>query len=1203
MKLAVVVFFIAVTIQVVAVDITDLSPEMLNRVRSVGSKVTDIQPPSSVEAPPQLTMADCFDLAFRHSASFRQVQKEYLDARGKLWVAEQKVFYVASGNTEYRKESGADAGNTLSGNLAARWERVDGSSIRASLSAGSDKDFGDFFSGGPGVNLSYERPLYQGVGKASSTAERIRSAKSALLSSELSFYDAYQELAQRVVEDYCAVLLARGEVEISERAVERAKQLYDINYVKFSGEGIALPGEAWVSQVAEIDVDQARLAWDRAKQQLLSRQQTYQDTLDRLLLTMGVTPGGNPKLTTAITFAPQDYDEAALVKTALANSTELGRFKQSWEDAQATRRIARSEQLPNVIASVGVDNLGRNSADSSGGTTWYTGIRVELPLKNRALAEAMEALNTLKADNEVRITQVKGDVTIAEEAFALANAKAKAELEKIQAQIHFAEGELARADSELARNKRLAALNYIPGTKLRAAEEAYQRKQFELEQQRAELDNAKLRTTENLNDQQHALNLARLSLVSTKASADEDLENARVKVAGAQRTVNEAKKKIEQCTVTSPVTGLVVVGTNTENWPERRPYRLGDQVSSRTAPVIVYDLKQMQVRCQIGEMDIERVRVGQEVLVSSSTQQTKRYRGKIAIIEELAREANVWQGGTPGKRIFGVLIKLGETDPGNLRPGMTVDMEIVLESVHNACTVPIRAVFKEGEHSVVYRLNGKTFETVPVTTGIRNDLQIAIDGNIHEGDIISLDRVQTSPEKTAAGMPKKQHEQVVVNTTVKKGDLLFIVNQSGMVAAKRSIPVVPEISGRIQWVCNDGIKVAGGTVLVRLETRQAQENLVNLQARKEEVQRRLQRETDVGNARTKQGRLEVTRAEDGAAAFKRQNEVALQQAQRQIEFHEKELEQRQQNVTVKRKLAAKGLLAGSEVEREVVAVRSAEFALQKERSNYQLMKSQLESAATERDKQVNDVSREVSRNRTRTSREIRMAKNELDNLQLQIDRARTDLAKMTLTAPAGGLVMLTMQSGQGNARPLMIGDYVNQGRDVAAIVSLDQLQVKLELDQTQITGIKIAQGAEVTIDALAGQVLKGKVTAIGQTARRPPVQGWTGVSAYTTFPVTIDLPPARSSPIRPGMRAGVSIIVRKIPDAVMIPTECIFMRNGKPTVFVERHGTYARVAVKVGDSNGEYTVVNRGLAVGERITLHDLDESKASSTATKESQR
>jgi len=390
MKLAVVVFFIAVTIQVVAVDITDLSPEMLNRVRSVGSKVTDIQPPSSVEAPPQLTMADCFDLAFRHSASFRQVQKEYLDARGKLWVAEQKVFYVASGNTEYRKESGADAGNTLSGNLAARWERVDGSSIRASLSAGSDKDFGDFFSGGPGVNLSYERPLYQGVGKASSTAERIRSAKSALLSSELSFYDAYQELAQRVVEDYCAVLLARGEVEISERAVERAKQLYDINYVKFSGEGIALPGEAWVSQVAEIDVDQARLAWDRAKQQLLSRQQTYQDTLDRLLLTMGVTPGGNPKLTTAITFAPQDYDEAALVKTALANSTELGRFKQSWEDAQATRRIARSEQLPNVIASVGVDNLGRNSADSSGGTTWYTGIRVELPLKNRALTEDMD---------------------------------------------------------------------------------------------------------------------------------------------------------------------------------------------------------------------------------------------------------------------------------------------------------------------------------------------------------------------------------------------------------------------------------------------------------------------------------------------------------------------------------------------------------------------------------------------------------------------------------------------------------------------------------------------------------------------------------------------------------------------------------------------------------------------------------------------
>ena len=388
MKLAIAVIFFAIIAPVIAVEIADLSPEMWSRVRSVGEATIAIEPPSSAQVPQSLSMAACLELASRYNANFRQDQKTFLDARGSLWVAKQQLFYTATGNTEYQTNSGsADGNNTLLGAVTARWERVDGSNIRTSVGAGSSKSFGDVFADGPALSISYERPLYRGVGAASSTSERIRDAQSTLLSRELSFYDAYQRLAQDVIEDYCAVLLARGEVEIADRSVERAKQLYDINYAKFSGAGIALPGEVWVSQVAEIDVDQAKLSWERAKQQLLSRRQTYRDTLDRLLLTMGVTPDGSPELTTAITYDPRNYDEAALVQTALANSTELGRMKQEWYDVQAAKRVAESERLPNVIASVGVNNLGRTGDN---GTTLFTGVRVELPIKQRKLTEDVD---------------------------------------------------------------------------------------------------------------------------------------------------------------------------------------------------------------------------------------------------------------------------------------------------------------------------------------------------------------------------------------------------------------------------------------------------------------------------------------------------------------------------------------------------------------------------------------------------------------------------------------------------------------------------------------------------------------------------------------------------------------------------------------------------------------------------------------------
>jgi len=363
----------------------------------------------------------------------------------------------------------------------------------------------------------------------------------------------------------------------------------------------------------------------------------------------------------------------------------------------------------------------------------------------RALSDAREQLSTGQADGEVSITQAETAADAARESLQLAQDKAQAERERVTAQVKFAESETARSQRELARAQRLAQLNYIPGTKLRDAEKAYRQKQFDLEQKRAEQADVEKRTAEQVKDEQSALELAFHGLETARANVEEDVENARIRVAEAQRRVDEVDKKIAQCTVTAPAAGLAVIQTNTENWPERRPYRLGDQVQSGAAPVTIYDFKQMQVRCQIGEMDISRMHRGQDALVYSSTQAGKHYRAKVAAVEELAQEANVWQGGTPGKKVFGVLVALSETDPVRLRPGMTVDLEIVLDSVRQATMAPIRAVFKENGHWVVYRARGESFERLPVSVGTRNDLLIEVRGGIRVGDRVALEQPPAQP--------------------------------------------------------------------------------------------------------------------------------------------------------------------------------------------------------------------------------------------------------------------------------------------------------------------------------------------------------------------------------------------------------------------------------------------------------------------------
>jgi outer membrane protein TolC len=370
-----------------AADTAGLSPETWARVRTVESMPIDLTPTPSPQAPASLSLKECLALAFRHNADFRQAQERLVSAQRGLWVADQRLFHTVSGQAQRTRNPGEAAETALFADVGTRWEALGGGSFGATVGTGEQNEISTLLSQQPSISASYDQPLLKGAGMASSTAERIRGARTALAAQELSFYDGHQDLAQQVTEGYFDVLLARGEVEIAQRSADRAKQLYDINYAKFTGEGLKQPGEEWVSQVAEIDVDQARLSWERSKQELISRQQGYRDAMDGLLLAMGFLPGATPELTTAIAYSPQEYDEAALVQTALSNSTQLGRLELSRQDAGAARRIARSQARPDVIASVGITDLGETLGGVTLNTGWFGGVRADLPLYDRGLRE------------------------------------------------------------------------------------------------------------------------------------------------------------------------------------------------------------------------------------------------------------------------------------------------------------------------------------------------------------------------------------------------------------------------------------------------------------------------------------------------------------------------------------------------------------------------------------------------------------------------------------------------------------------------------------------------------------------------------------------------------------------------------------------------------------------------------------------------
>ena len=75
--------------------------------------------------------------------------------------------------------------------------------------------------------------------------------------------------------------------------------------------------------------------------------------------------------------------------------------------------------------------------------------------------------------------------------------------------------------------------------------------------------------------------------------------------------------------------------------------------------------------------------------------------------------------------------------------------------------------------------------------------------------------------------------------------------------------------------------------------------------------------------------------------------------------------------------------------------------------------------------------------------------------------------------------------------------------------------------------------------------------------------------------------------LRPGLLADVEITVEKIPNAIHIPAQAIFEKDGKPTVWVERGRRFEQRTVKLARRSESTMVIADGLKPGEVIALSD----------------
>ncbi len=75
--------------------------------------------------------------------------------------------------------------------------------------------------------------------------------------------------------------------------------------------------------------------------------------------------------------------------------------------------------------------------------------------------------------------------------------------------------------------------------------------------------------------------------------------------------------------------------------------------------------------------------------------------------------------------------------------------------------------------------------------------------------------------------------------------------------------------------------------------------------------------------------------------------------------------------------------------------------------------------------------------------------------------------------------------------------------------------------------------------------------------------------------------------LRPGLLADVEIIVEKVPNAIYIPNQSLFEKDGKPVVYVKRGQRFEAQVVQIAKRSEALTIISSGINPGDTISLSD----------------
>lgn len=289
------------------------------------------------------------------------------------------------------------------------------------------------------------------------------------------------------------------------------------------------------------------------------------------------------------------------------------------------------------------------------------------------------------------------------------------------------------------------------------------------------------------------------SAESSYNSAKESIKSGEAQIQGVRAQLARAEKDLARTIITCPMDGIISLMN-----VKKGERVVGTAQMTGTEMMRVADMKSIEVRVDVGENDITKVKLGDTALVEVDAYNNRKFKG---VVYKIANPVTAISGVSSSAEVanYKVHIRLLPEEYADLakdnnifpfRPGMTASADIQTKSKRNVVTVPLNAVTTrdakgEGKSTEVTKSSANA-STEKAPTTVDEDVSEVVfvlqkDNKVKlikvKTDIQDLNFIEVSGVKVGDKIITGPYS--IVSKTLKEGSLVTVVTKEKLFEEKK----------------------------------------------------------------------------------------------------------------------------------------------------------------------------------------------------------------------------------------------------------------------------------------------------------------------------------------------------------------------------------------------------------------------------------